>query len=96
MIKQLLPMVLNQANLEQVNSSVRKDLEAFELLEGELPPFLTISPGEKELNLSVITLKEIADPENEGKKNTVFSRTLKRQSFTEFIEKLLMGEKNHK
>lgn len=86
-------MILNPANLEAANNSIKKDLDSFELLEGELPPFITINPGEKELTLSVITLKEIPHLENEGKKITVFSRTLQRKSLTEFIETLITGEK---
>jgi hypothetical protein len=59
------------------------------LNEGELPPFYAISPGEDQPNVSVITLKEIPDPENPDQKIRIYSRTIKREGLLQLFKELM-------
>lgn len=77
--------------MKAANEKLRDDLSKQPLNPGELFPFLTISVGEEQPNVSTITLKEIEDPADPSKKIMVYSRTIKKEGLQELI-KSLMGK----
>lgn len=72
--------------MDQANEKLKEHLATYELLPGELNPFVTINPGDKEPIVSVITLKPIPG-EKEGRAE--FSRLLDKKPLLELVQELI-------